>query len=189
MDDEHTVELFRQRLGETIRWCSQRQRGSVIAERFRSPALQPALRADGELDHWKTAEQRNEVVETLIRRRAWLLASANGAVEVESAGRIVTFAPEESLHDGAACLASQGYFDDANVPGWDAWICYVMPPTTAQEISWPVSYSSYLLGWVPEEVVPLVEHGIEVNPESCLMWASMLEGPFFTALRRANLLT
>ena len=109
--------------------------------------------------------------------------------DVVSTGRIVAYAPDESLDDGAACLASQGYFDGFNVPGWDAWICYVMPPSTAQDISWPVTYSSYLLSWVPEELVPLVEYGIDVNPESCLMWASTLDGPFFAALRRADLLT
>jgi hypothetical protein len=122
MDGEHTVEVFRQRLSEAMRWCTQRPRESAIAEQFRSPELQPALRADGDLEQWKTAEQRNEVVETVIRKRAQLLASETSVMDMVSTGRIVAYAPDESLHDGAACLASQGYFDDANVPGWDAWI-------------------------------------------------------------------
>ena len=189
MDDEHTVEGFRQRLGETMRWCSQRPRGTrAIAEQFRSPALQPELRADGDLEHWKTAEQRNEVVETLVRERARLLASETGVTDVESTGRIVAYAPDQSLDDGVACLASQGYFDDSNVPGWDAWICYVMQPSTAQVRTWIVPYPSYLLSWVPTWLVPDVENAIEANPEGCLAWASMLDDPFIAALRDADLL-
>jgi hypothetical protein len=88
--------------------------------------------------------------------------------DVESAGRIVTFAPDESLDDGAACGASQGYLDGWTVPGWDSWICYVTPPSTAHVISWPVSYSSYLFSWVPTWLIPLVEEAIDVNPEQCL---------------------
>jgi len=58
----------------------------------------------------------------------------------------------------------------------------------AQVSGWPVSYSSYLLSWVPTELVPLVEEAIDVNPEGCLMWANLLDIPLITALRTAGLL-
>lgn len=51
-----------------------------------------------------------------------------------------------------------------------------------------MSYSSYLLSWVPTELVPLVEEAIDVNPEGCLMWANLLDIPLITALRTAGLL-
>lgn len=189
MDDEQMVEGFRQRLGETMRWCSQRPCESAIAEQFRSPALQPVLRSDGDLEHWNTAVERNEVVETLIRERARLLASETGVTGVESTGRIVAYAPDQSLDDGVACVASHGYFDDFNNPGSDAWICYVMQPSTAQVRTWEAPYPSYLLGWLPAWLVPHVENAIDANPEGCLAWANMLEDPFIAALRRADLLT
>jgi len=36
--------------------------------------------------------------------------------------------PTQSLFDGAARVASSGYFDDNNVPPWDTWVTAV-PPT------------------------------------------------------------
>ena len=32
------------------------------------------------------------------------------------------------------------------------------------------SYSSYLLAWVPEELIAVADAGIEVNPEQCVAW-------------------
>jgi hypothetical protein len=107
-------------------------------------------------------------VERVACERARLLAMEADETDVENAGRIAAFAPDESLHDGAACGASDGYFDDDNVPGWDAWICYVMSQSTAHVVDWPVSHSSYLLSWVPTWLIPLVEEAIDANPNSVL---------------------
>jgi hypothetical protein len=32
------------------------------------------------------------------------------------------------------------------------------------------SYSSYLLAWVPASLEALVEAGVDINPEKCIVW-------------------
>ena len=33
-------------------------------------------------------------------------------------------APDDNLADGAAALASRGFFDEDNAPPWDTWLWY-----------------------------------------------------------------
>ena len=35
-----------------------------------------------------------------------------------------------------------------------------------------LSYTSYLLAWVPGPFVELADRGIDVNPEQCIAWSS-----------------
>lgn len=74
--------------------------------------------------------------------------------------------PAQSLSDGAARLASSGYFDDDNFPPWDTWVTAVPPRPEYEQIPG-------LLCWVPEWAHEHVERGIEVNPEECLHWAEI----------------
>lgn len=71
-------------------------------------------------------------------------------------GRLLLFAPEDNLSDGAAEYASMGFFDVENVPPWDTWI---------------VMLGKYLVSWVPPQLFQLVQEGLDVNPEQCILWA------------------
>jgi hypothetical protein len=71
-------------------------------------------------------------------------------------GRLLLFAPEDNLSDGAAEYASMGFFDEENVPPWDTWI---------------VMFGKYLVSWVPPQLIRLVQEGLDVNPEQCILWA------------------
>lgn len=71
-----------------------------------------------------------------------------------------------SLSDGAAHAASQGYFDENNIPPWDTWV-KVVPPRNARELG------PGLLCWVPAWARGHVELGIALNPEECLHWAEI----------------
>jgi hypothetical protein len=85
-------------------------------------------------------------------------------------GRLLLFAPENNLSDGAAEYASMGFFDVDNVPPWDTWI---------------VMFEKYLVSWVPPQLVRLVQEGLDVNPEQCILWAddpSVSTEPIATAL-------
>lgn len=71
-----------------------------------------------------------------------------------------------SLSDGAACVASHGYFDDHNIPPWDTWVKAIpLPDASGSELG--------LLCWVPDWAKQHVEDGIAVNPEECLHWAEI----------------
>jgi hypothetical protein len=71
-------------------------------------------------------------------------------------GRLLLYAPDENLFDGAAEVQSKGFFDVNNIPPWDTWICF---------------FEQYLVSWVPPKLLKLANAGIDVNPEGCIFWA------------------
>jgi hypothetical protein len=71
-------------------------------------------------------------------------------------GRLLLYAPEENLADGAAEYVSFGFFDVDNVPPWDTWV---------------TMFGKYLVSWVPSQLFRLVQEGLDVNPEQCILWA------------------
>src|SRR5262249_48125813 len=115
-------------------------------------------------------------------------------------GRLVLFAPDESLFDGAAEDATRGFFDVNNMPGWDTWICYLEDTQRIAEHrqQWlaagaptaypPVDYDAYLVSWVPPRLLDLVSTGIDVNPEGCITWADDVATAFTGRLRALGLL-
>jgi hypothetical protein len=71
-------------------------------------------------------------------------------------GRLLLYAPEENLADGAAEYSSFGFFDVDNVPPWDTWV---------------TMFGKYLVSWVPPQLFQIVQQGLHVNPEQCIVWA------------------
>src|SRR5262249_9402333 len=53
---------------------------------------------------------------------------------------LLAYFPDENLSDGAAAVASDGYFDYDNIPPWDTWVVYV-------------AADHLLLSWVPDALV------------------------------------
>jgi hypothetical protein len=48
-------------------------------------------------------------------------------------GRLLLFAPEDSLSDGAAAVHSRLFFDGDNEPPWDSWVHHVADPLTPDQ--------------------------------------------------------
>ena len=146
---------FAQHLKEAKAWCFSRLLHDAN-NNLRSPDLKPEHIeiGMGVLD-WPS-QQRQTVVDELTRKRAQLLKSWEFEQSLDDNGRVLVFIPDHSLFDGAAEVETGGFFDDNNVPAWDTWIDYV---------------EGHLLSWVPSNLVELVEGGIQVNPEECIMWA------------------
>ena len=80
-------------------------------------------------------------------------------------GRLLVYFPNADLCDGAAEAASQGFFDVYNTPPWDTWVAFVTEPAERD-----ISYSEYLIAWVPPAFIELAAAGIMVNPEECTQW-------------------
>lgn len=81
-------------------------------------------------------------------------------------GRLLAFFPEENLSDGAAEAASGGFFRWDNTPSWDTWVGYFADPLPADE----ALARKYLVSFVPQSLIERVQHGIDVNPEQCIVW-------------------
>lgn len=67
-------------------------------------------------------------------------------------------------------VETKGYFDVNNTPPWDTWVALLHTPNAKL---WETS----LIAWVPRVFVPLVEAGINVIPESCVLWLEDCPAP------------
>lgn len=162
------------------RWVLQREalsRTAPIQDRYRTLSLLDAT----EHHHFMASDwhERQRVVEQICRRRAAVLAQTNSgmapnsqdeALSREGQGKLLAFDPSASLSDGAASVATEGFFDFDNTPPWDLWLAYETT-TTPYLSSWR-PFSTYLICWIPDALVELVSAGCDVNPEGCLKWLS-----------------
>jgi len=126
-----------------------------LRRQLRSEALRPLASSLAQLGAHHTA-----IVEKVAEARSQILQKSGEhsvSPSLESrGGRLLLFAPEENLACGAAEYGSLGYFDVNNVPPWDTWITML---------------EGYLVSWVPPQLIPLVQEGLDVNPEQCILWA------------------
>jgi len=127
-----------------------------LSQQLRTPGLAPTR----PLSEVRTEPERAQVVSSVVLLRSQLLSSETDPAEGKSdsdlrGGRLLLYAPEENLADGAARYASCGFFDVDNTPPWDAWVAF--------------SHGT-LLSWVPPQLLTLAQSGIDVNPECCICW-------------------
>lgn len=80
-------------------------------------------------------------------------------------GGILYFEPEWSLLDGSSMVASGGFFDVDNFPPADTWIAYILSEHGKEHLT------GFLLSWVPEELVDLVDRAIAVDNSGGIRWA------------------
>lgn len=111
---------------------------------------------------------RQNSVQNVCDRRAELLKSSGLAASFPRsmpAGKLLLYAPDVNLFDGAAEDATRGFFDLDNVPPCDFWIAYVVQREPKRK------FDSFLICWIPGALVDLVDSGIRANPEECIVWA------------------
>jgi hypothetical protein len=98
-------------------------------------------------------------------------------------GKLLLFYPDGSLSDGAAEPASRGFFDNDNLPASDTWVYYGTDGSGSRNFD-----QNFLVSWIPGQFVPLVNGGIEVNPEGCIEWASARDRLFTRSLKARKML-
>ena len=92
-------------------------------------------------------------------------------------GRLLCYFPDADLADGAAEVASDGFFDNHNVPPWDTWVGLYRSDLS------DASLKAYLISYVPEMFLQQAARGVEVNPEQCIMWLYDSDTPIGNVLR------
>ena len=170
---------FEIRLAETIEWCQNRASADDPQKSLRSNALQPPL-----LYNWS----RRETVLQIVRGRGSYLSS-QAILSVTSnkqlqGGKLLAYFPDADLNDGAAEVASNGFFNGYNEPAWDTWVSLFYDPTNAQG----TCYSTMLVSWVPPVLLEFAEFGIAVNPEACIAWLSDVDNEISRTLKKAEIL-
>jgi len=125
---------------------------------LRSDALDPAAFGAASFRGGRGNIPTREAVEALVAHRTELLQRHAGSSPIlpnARGGKLLLFTPRDSLSDGAATVASDGFFDVDNVPAWDTWLYFD---------------GHTLVSWVPPQLISKVQLGIDVNPESCIRW-------------------
>jgi len=104
-------------------------------------------------------------VENIISARRYKLEDLNAkAKEKLTIGNILVYEPDMNISDGISEAESFGYFDTHDCPPWDTWVGYVQHPA-----------NRYLLSWVPDSAVSLVNDGAAINCVECFYWLSQSE--------------
>ena len=126
------LNLFKQRLNETILWCRHKiaqstTHTSEILWSLGDPSFKRSNSQYFTFHHPnipmvefanKIFVQRSQFVATLpLEARINLEGSLKG-------GRLVVFNFDGTLSDGAAERSSNDFFDADNVPAWDTWVYF-----------------------------------------------------------------
>jgi hypothetical protein len=163
----HSFDEFRIRLTEAIAWVSRLESLKAPGDSLRIIKAEPRFFSS---EKW--------TVEDICRDRRRLLGLPPRMPAPDLAGgRLLIHIPDENLSDGAAHGATDGFFDNNNVPAWDTWVAYF----------YESSGLNYLVSWVPPELIDLVGKGIWANPELCITWLDDFDCEARTLAREAGL--
>jgi hypothetical protein len=143
------------RLSEAQRWCIARARSSDPAGSLRTTDLRPRV---------LQASYAEAITSVCLTRARALVALGGNHVGATAEGRLLAYFPDADLADGAAEVASRGFFDLHNCPPWDTWVALRSAPALH------ASRRSVVLAWVPAVLLPDAERGVHVNPEECIEW-------------------
>lgn len=174
---------FRLSLGQTIAWCAGRDLvpdPSSPSNSLRTEELKPQFFVLAE-----SVAERQALVDDLVEKRVKLLRR-QGSLRVLPArdlagGRLLLYDPERNPWDSASFVASFGFFDWDNLPPWDTWVAYVHDEDRESQAQRagvdPPPFTSFLVSWVPPELIERADAGVRANPPDCALWASDLDIP------------
>lgn len=173
-----TVALIRRRMGEAAAWRTERRSFPLDTP---GPTDLLGSMHDSVWQCRPLAERENAVEIVAAVRAALLRRNANE----NPGGRLLLFDPDGTLSDGTATLECPEIFDGHNVPARDFWLLYA-GEQDADPARWKW-FDSFLLAWVPPELVAAADRGVRVTPDECLLWADQHESPVLQNLRAAGL--
>jgi hypothetical protein len=152
---------FEIRLAETIEWCLRHADISEPGDSLRNEALKPEFICNEYTYSYNPAKRIKDICQLLEKRRKLLSKEVSPVVSDADlqGGKLLAFFPDETLCDGAAEMVSYGFFDVDNVPAWDTWVGIFRDYDR-----------EYIVSYIPNQFVSLVEEGTDVNPEDCIPW-------------------
>ena len=101
-----------------------------------------------------------------MRRSRRLYSDRHVSADLETViagGCLIAYSPDSNLACGMSEVETKGYFDVNNTPPWDTWVALLDAPNVRH-------WESSLIAWDPPAFVPLVQAGINVIPEQCVLW-------------------
>lgn len=150
-------------ISEAAAWCEASANKAMPETSLRSLSIQKVAFRESRYDYIYDIQKLRS--SSLYYQGRLLKACPKSLIQT---GRLLVFFPDMNLEDGAAAARTNGYFAPNNLPPWDTWIDYFEEPYVKEESN--VGIRKYLIAWVPNIFVDVVQGGIEVNPEMCIQW-------------------
>lgn len=140
--------------------------GSRIQEYFPLPSTDWMRFAESDSDG------RRQYLDFICARRFKLADTHTDSVPPAAMagwrGRFLAYDPEASLSDGAAMIASAGFYSFDNAPPSVLWLDYISDHSDADSPWTP--FSAYVLCWIPDLFREYAARGMQENAEGCLRW-------------------
>lgn len=138
-------------------WSSRKLNGSTDFSCLRSPVLSASHAGIDD-----SYSQSMAAINALVETRSRLLGTHD--VNDWQTGRLLCCDVAASEASGASELASDGYFNEFDLPPWDTWVAWVKNDNPAHEDN------GFLLAFVPPSFSKCVQSGIDANPVNCVFW-------------------
>lgn len=142
----------------TAVWCEKFCDANNPAFSLRMSSLEPAVDIR---DYNVSITAKKDEMDRLHRIR--LSQTDNGNSSVAPLGRILCFYPDRSLGDALVHGASQGFFDEDDLPPWGTWFYFEQEPVDGENV---------LYCWVPVQFLQLVSDALAADCYDCLVWHS-----------------
>lgn len=129
-------------------------------------------------DEAYAADNTDEAVHRVLQTRAEYLRADGWRLEdcrpsdtaTADAGRLLLLLTRVNLMDGAAALATGGFFGDYNFAPCDLWVSHMRVSVRLGGFR-EEQDQLVLVNWIPRELVRVAQIGVDANPERCLVWA------------------
>jgi hypothetical protein len=157
-----SFEPFQERLAETISWCLRAVKLGPLSTALRTLAHVPPPALP-----WPDTVRAVSEARLKVLGRSW-----RRTLDPLGGGELLTYRPGHPGSGGGAREASEGYFDDRDIPPWDTWVAWI------EELD-----RQYLICWVPAEAMAAVSAGMGVANGS-LAWLAATENPVLGRLKR-----
>jgi hypothetical protein len=167
---------------EAARWCAAHDepghpRRGLHAERIAPTTpwvwLTPEGGPDGLAGHLACIRMRQDCVREVVEaRRIDLTRTARPGDRPR--GRYLLVVPEVSLDDGGAQTATDGFFDESEIPPRGCWVAHVAQGEAALRSGWTRSgggHTDVLVAWIPEVLMPVVERGMAQSIGEPFAWS------------------
>lgn len=149
------IQLFKQRLAETIAWC---------VPRFSMDDIENSLRTPPKPDfYYRDFTIIEAFANTVFEKR-----KANfGTLTDLAGGRLFLFYMESSTCDGVAPPLTYNFVDECNFTAWDTWVYFGVE-----------NKIYYLISWIPQPLIEDVNWLVQASAEQCVKWIEETDYPF-----------
>lgn len=148
----HTTTEILAAIKEASAWCLHHWNTSEPRSSLRTLQLQPSLFED---DHYHAM---NHVI--YGRKYGLEELGLNLNDQFLNQGKVLIYEPDSNIADCLSEAETHGYLDAYDCPPWDTWVGYIMLNDG----------NRYVLSWVLNEIVPIVQAGLDINPVDCIYW-------------------